>query len=378
MPRVLAHFGEMSRFRIILSAGVCSIALSGCIPAAAGLALSAASLFTGGSGGKGGDGFRNPMDRQSTGQQVRQALSRLNDQVDPGCQAKLDEHLKTHGTLTPGTTAKSAPESTPDSGETAAKEQPSAPDGEKKPTPVNLLAKLDPQPKETAGADVAVSADTASEGPAAASAIAAVPPADAPPAEVQPVKASLGAGSSPAPGHCEHRLVCLPGTPKPTLMLMCPGKGDPKKNNGQDTATTAAGDSPQTTATGVDATPSPQAEQATAALSPSAGDAAVPAAPEKAVTETVSPEMNPAVSPAAEATPTDTVSATAVTIDLTPGSAKAAGQAGTPSAPQTAAETAAETAAGTVPASQSEPVRRTIEGGGVADWNWSFDPSKRL
>jgi len=72
--------------RTILLAGACSTALSGCIPAAAGLALSAASLVTGGGSGSGGEGFRNPVDRQTTGRQIRQALSRLDDQVDPACQ----------------------------------------------------------------------------------------------------------------------------------------------------------------------------------------------------------------------------------------------------------------------------------------------------
>ena len=87
----------MSRLRVILSAGVCSLALSGCIPAAAGLALTAANLVAGGGGGDGGgNAFRNPIDRHSTGRQVREALSRLDDQVDPACQAMSD--ISAYGT----------------------------------------------------------------------------------------------------------------------------------------------------------------------------------------------------------------------------------------------------------------------------------------
>lgn len=199
----------MSRLRVILSAGVCSVALSGCLPAAAGLALSAANLVTGGGDG-GGNAFRNPIDRQSTGRQVRQALSRLDDRVDPACQAMLDEHLQTYGTLTAGgrpaaakkDKAAAAPAKTED----------------KKP-PVNLLAKVS---LPAAGAtDMAVSADTAGDkpgaddgraagttaaepvAPAPEKAVAAVStdgPADAAPGAIEPVKASLG--TAPAPGHC--------------------------------------------------------------------------------------------------------------------------------------------------------------------------------
>jgi len=212
----------MARLRFILSVGVCSVALSGCIPAAAGLALSAASALTGG-GGNGGDGFRNPIDKQTTGRQVRQALSKLNDKVDPACQAMLDEHMRTYGTLAVRANAKPGAKKP---GEQAAAPTPEAPQAT---PPVNLLAKVD-QP-EAPAADVAVSADAAPDSaaatrkpdgaaPAAEQAVAAIAPA-----EPQPVKASLEADAAPGPGQCEHRWVCLPGTPQPTIMLMCPGKG---------------------------------------------------------------------------------------------------------------------------------------------------------
>ncbi|MGH6621235.1 MAG: hypothetical protein ACREF6_16935, partial [Alphaproteobacteria bacterium] len=122
LTRALAQLGAMPRLKLILSASVCSIALSGCVPAAAGLALSAVSLVTGGGGGNNGKTFRNPMDTQSTGRQVKQALSRLNDRVDPGCQAMLDERQNAKA----GATTR-APEA-----------------GQPKKAPVNLLAKLGP------------------------------------------------------------------------------------------------------------------------------------------------------------------------------------------------------------------------------------------
>jgi len=391
--------------RIILSAGVCSIALSGCIPAAAGLALSAASLVTGGNSGQGGKGFQNPIDRQSTGQQVRQALSRLNDQVDPNCQAALDEYFKTHGTLTPGVPVKTPPK---DSATTvAANAGEAGTPAPKKPTPVNLLAKLDPQPDGLTGGDVAVSADAVADAKASDAKAPGADTADAKPAgetEMQPVKASLGGHGAPAPGHCEHRLVCLPGTPKPTLMLMCPGKGDPKveakaqtpdnTDGGAQNAAASAGDAPQTTAATTAAktpeiapdavreagsgaaaetagTPAPQPEQATAALAPAAGEpAATPSPPkdsawdipipgtpaETAPPAPEAPNTPSAPATAAESIPTDVTPAKAGTIDLTAATTQPA--ATTVSAP-------------------AQPVRQTIEGGGVADWNWSFDPSKQ-
>lgn len=238
--------------RTILLAGTCSLALSGCIPAAAGLALSAASLVTGGSGGKGGEGFTNPIDRQTTGRQIRQALSGLDDQVDPACQAILDEHYKTHGSLTAGKTVQSA--------------VPAAP------------AQAAAQPAEEAAKP---DADTSG---------AAAPDA------AQPIKAPLGPDAAPAPGQCEHRFVCLPGTPKPTVMLMCPGKGD----GADGTEKTMAGGAPD---------------------------------PARADGQTVPAGASPVVD-------------TALSSDST--------------APAAA-----------------EPAPRTIQSGGVADWNWSFDPSKR-
>ena len=340
----------MSRFRIILSAGVCSVALSGCIPAAAGLALSAASLVTGGGGGKGGETFRNPIDRQSTGPQVRQALSRLNDQVDPACQTMLDEHLKTHGTLTAGVTAKTkrqVAEESPAEANTPEANAAEAVAKQQNP-PVNLLSKLSPGLDETGGAaTVSVSADAVSGAPVATpvkagsgaepSADGAVAttsnetrPSDMQPIDLQPVKASLGPNAAPAPGQCEHRWVCLPGTPQPTMMLMCPGKGGDTPGTG----TTVAGDAPATVASGDDKTP-PQDERETAALGVTVGEAA-PGAPQAAGLATAGRPAG--VGLPAEAPPQD---------------------------------------ASPVP-EQPEPARQTIRSGGVADWNWSYDPSKQL
>ena len=262
----------MSRLRLILGAGVCSIALSGCIPAVAGLALSAANMVTGGGGANNANGFRNPIDKQSTGRQVKEALSRLDDRVDPACQAMLDEiHNAKAG----------APEdSTP------------AADGSKpKDEPRNLLAKIEP-----GEADVARSAETV---PAVA-AEPAVADAAGDQGEAKPVKAAaLSPAAAAAPGQCEHRLVCLPGTPKPTLMLMCPGRGGSK--NGK---ATVAGETP--------------------------------------------------VRPAAEAA-SSTVEA-----------AGASGQL-------------QETAATPEPVGASAPaVSSPAPERGVADWNWAYDPAKRL
>jgi hypothetical protein len=197
----------MSRLRLILGAGACSIALSGCIPAVAGLALSAANIVTGGGGANDANGFRNPIDKQATARQVKEALSRLDDRVDPACQAMLDEmHNAKAGA--PGDSTPAADASKP------------------KDEPRNLLAKIEP-----GEADVARSAETA---PATAK-----DPVIGDQGEAKPVKAALSPPAAAAPGQCEHRLVCLPGTPKPTLMLMCPGRGDRK-----DGKATVAGETP--------------------------------------------------------------------------------------------------------------------------------------
>ena len=324
MTRVLAHLGLMSRMRIILSAGVCSIALSGCIPAAAGLALSAASLVTGGTGGKGGEAFKNPIDRQTTGRQIRQALSRLDDQVDPACQAMLDEHYQTHGTLTAGATRQS-----PDASAETAESREDGKGAETKP-PVNLLAKLEPE--EAGGSE------TSAE-PSSSEAAEAVEASDATSSEPQPTKVSV---SAPAPGRCEHRFVCLPGTPQPTIMLMCPGKGgtlEPEKTMASaDTGTAVSGET-------------------------EAG-AAAEAQPSGTASETM-PEANPETSPA-----TTSEQATA---SLETDGTRAQGDAVTDTARSADTVPAAAEAGDAV---DLEPERRIIEGGGVADWNWSFDPSK--
>jgi hypothetical protein len=221
----------MSRLGLILSTGVCAIALSGCIPAAAGLALTAANLVTGG-GANNANGFRNPIDKQSTGQAVKQALSQLNDRVDPACQAMLDEHQKGKGGAAETGTPASGSESAEASDAAAPKEQPR-----------NLLSKL-PQPP----ADVARSAETApaaeAEGEAKPVKAALVPAAGVVPPEDRraPTRASA---STAAPGQCEHRLVCLPGTPKPTLMLMCPGKDGVGKDGKTTTVAGPAADQPK-------------------------------------------------------------------------------------------------------------------------------------
>lgn len=274
----------MTPLRLILSAGVCSIALSGCIPVAASLALQAVSMVSGG-GGKEGKGFRNPMDKQTSERQVREALSRLNDRVDPACQAQLDAMEKK--TDKPDAAAAGA----------APAKDASAPVTSAKPeaaVPVNLLAKVGP---EQGQADAARTADTA---PGAGSERAPGEAAPAQPApaeaakgddETKPVKAALAPSGSAAPGQCEHRLVCLPGTPKPTLMLMCPGKGDPKAA----AKTVAAGDAPAAPA---DA----QASNAPATDAPAADAKAVDAqtpAVIPAVAKTMPSDPAPVVTPVA-------------------------------------------------------------------------------
>ncbi len=145
------------------------MSLSGCVTAGLMLASTAASLVSGGGAQPGGQGMRNPIDKPMTGREIREALSRMNDKVDPACQQILDEHQQTHGGQTPmPKKASDAPESAAESGSSA-----KAPAGE-----------------------------------------------GAPDGTVQPVSAAADHG----PGGCRHKLVCLPGTPKPTLMLMCGGK----------------------------------------------------------------------------------------------------------------------------------------------------------
>ena len=312
----------MARFRVILSAGVCSVALSGCLPAAAGLALSAASLVTGG-GSNDGNAFRNPIDRQSTGRQVRQALSRLDDKVDPACQAMLDEHMKTYGTLAvrtgdkPGMT-KAAADPSPD------------PEAEKTKPPVNLLAKVSlPADPAAPASDVAVSADTAlAAAPADDKPEAAA--ADSAPADARPVKASLET-EAPGPGQCQHRWACLPGTPQPTIMLMCPGKGG-KLPDAAPAVTASAPAADEGATAGEQA----KGEQETAALGGGKADAAA--------------------APSADA--------------ATP--AKATGAPA-----EKASAPSADVAADTTATPAAAPDQQTIRRGGVADWNWSFDPSKR-
>jgi len=327
----------MSHLRAILTAGVCSVALSGCLPAAAGLALSAASLVTGGGGKNGADGFRNPIDRQATERQVRQALSQLNDKVDPACQAMLEQHMQTYGTLAVGADRK------PGAAKPAQSTADAPADAKTKKPPVNLLAKVNMPTDDAAPApDVAVAADTASGSPPAdTKPEGATPPApehavaalsgeaasaDAP-AGLQPVKASLEPDAAVGPSQCEHRWVCLPSTPKPTIMLMCPGKGGKKP----DTTTAAAGTSTapddaaaEKPATSVQETAALGADKPEAAALPAAG---------------VVPAKAPAEAPAGDA-------------------------------PAASAETE--------PTPAVEPAHRTIRSGGVADWNWSYDPSKQL
>ena len=277
----------MSRLRILLGAGVCSIALGGCIPAAAGLALAAADLVTGG-GSSNANGFRNPIDRQSTGRQVKEALSRLDDSVDPGCQAMLDEQRNATG---------GAPAGTEDANGGAAPRE----------EPRNLLAKVEPAP------DVARSAESATSTGADAA---------------KPIKVALAPAEKAAPGQCEHRLVCLPGTPKPTIMLMCPGK-DP---GGKGAPTTAAADAPEKTnaETGAAGGSGAAQETATAAAEP---------APAAGYVRPPSPENRRATTraPAAEAAPAS----------LAPAPTPAPSQ--TPAPPH-----------------------------GLADWNWAYDPAKQL
>lgn len=284
----MAHFAGMSRFKIILSAGVCAFALSGCVTAGVGLAMTAASMVTGG-GGKGGEGFRNPIDRHSTGRQVREALSQLDEGVDPACKAQLDEYQRTHGTLRVGAPVKPG---------IAAAEGDSAEDAK----------------------DSAVSADSVAGVRAEVTATAS-PPAGG---DLPVTKASLGEDAGPA--HCENRYVCLPGTHQPTVMLMCPGKGKSQQPMPDTTVASSAGTDPAAP----EETPGSGAAKEMAAIAPAAG-----AADGK--------------------------------------NAESADPAGSPDA---AAETLRVSAP--KPPVVEAPVEKTVERGGVADWNWSYDPSKQL
>jgi len=298
----------MPHLRAILSAGVCSVVLSGCLPAAAGLALSAVSMVTGG-GSNGGDGFRNPIDRQSTGRQVREALSRLNDKVDPACQAMLDEHMKAYGTLAAGAGGKPGATKSAPSEQSAADSSSDSSDAKNQKPPLNLLAKVSlPADEAASAADAAISADMASgTAPVDTRTESAAP---------QPVKASLEPDAAVGPGQCEHRWVCLPSTPKPTIMLMCPGKGG--KKHDATTADANALAAPDDTAAEKPA----KSEQETAALGDGKSEASAP----------------PAAGTAAPAAPAADASA----------------------------------------APEAAPAQETIRSGGVADWNWSYDPSKQL
>ena len=145
----------MVRIRTVLLAGALSASLSGCVTAALPLAAAAMNLVSGG-GGK-------PL----TGKQVREALSTLDEQVDPACQQLLTEHRQREQWA-----------------HTPAPAAPDAKDGS--------VGQAGPE-------------SAAESGP-----------------EVQQVAAT----TSDAPGQCSHKLVCLPGTPKPTMMMMCPNKDE--------------------------------------------------------------------------------------------------------------------------------------------------------
>ena len=95
----------------------------------------------------------------------------------------------------------------------------------------------------------------------------------------------MGPAATAAPGQCQHRLVCLPGTPKPTLMLMCPGKGGGLK----DAKTTIAGDGtpdqPAGEAAASAAAVVADAPAVTPAATPEPVHASAPAAPERGVAD---------------------------------------------------------------------------------------------
>lgn len=140
------------------------MSLSGCVTAGITLAATAVSMV--GGGGAQPRGAGNPIDKPMTGREIREALSRMNDKVDPACQKILDER------------------------------QQSEVGGQ---TPIQANA------SDSGGF----------YGPPAHP-----PSGDGADGAVQPASAAIDHG----PGGCRHKLVCLPGTPKPTLMLMCGGK----------------------------------------------------------------------------------------------------------------------------------------------------------
>jgi hypothetical protein len=307
----------------------------------------------------------------------------------------LDEHLQKYGTLAAG----GRPAVAKKDEATAAPAKTEEKTEDKKP-PVNLLAKVS---LPAAGAtDMAVSTDTAGDkpgaddgraagttaaepvAPAPEKAVAAVStdrPADAAPGGVEPVKASLGTGNAPAPGHCEHRWVCLPGTPKPTIMLMCPGKGGGKP----DTGAAVAGDAP--------ASPEGAAgEQETAALGAAATDAKAPAG-DKAADNKIGDDKTVDDKTVDDKTVDDKIADDKAADSVTANDNKTAGDGkAAAAAPDVAAADVNRTADGPAPESRSaagaaaqaaapavqpESTTQEIRSGGVADWNWSYDPSKR-
>lgn len=144
------------------------MSLSGCVTAGLMLASTAASLVSGGGAQPAGRGMRNPIDKPMTGREIREAVSRLNDKVDPACQQILDERQQAQG-------------------------------GGQTPMPAKASGSAASTPEY--GPPVKAPAGEGSDGTA------------------QPASAAADHG----PGGCRHQLVCLPGTPKPTLMLMCGG-----------------------------------------------------------------------------------------------------------------------------------------------------------
>ena len=223
----------MSGFRAVLVICLMGFGVSGCVTTAASLAMTAVSMVN--SGGNSQTPFKNPIDKHTTGRQIRDALSRLDDQVDPACQQMLDEH---HA---------SEPWKAKPTGET---------------TTVSST--------ETAATSVAVSSESTEK----ASAVAGVEASGgsetvrmvAVSRQEKDTTAELtteDVASEGGPGACEHRLVCLPGTPKPTMMLMCPGKNTAENETDEASeASTKTAATPAESATSVDAkTP---AEPATA------------------------------------------------------------------------------------------------------------------
>lgn len=164
----LAQVGTMSGFRTILVATALSMSLSGCITAGVMLASTAMSLVSGGGAQPSGRGMRNPIDKPMTGREIRESLSRMNDKVDPACQQIMDERQQSQS-------------------------------GGQTPMPAKASDSTD---------------NTTEYGPPAKA-----PGNESPDGAAQQASAAADHG----PGVCRHQLVCLPGTPKPTLMLMCGG-----------------------------------------------------------------------------------------------------------------------------------------------------------